>query len=174
MTNIFVGNLSYQTTQEDLQQAFSQYGGVERVNIVTDRDSGQPRGFAFVEMTERRDAETAIAQLNGAEMNGRALNVNEARPKPAGGGGGASTGGAPKPGGGAGAACGGGANAPGTGAPGLPITGAIGGATPTIVPFNLLGAAGPGGRGAAGGGAPAPAPGGGATAPGGAGVCAPC
>jgi cold-inducible RNA-binding protein len=88
MTNIFVGNLSYQTTQEDLQQAFSQYGGVERVNIVTDRDSGQPRGFAFVEMTERRDAETAIAQLNGAEMNGRALNVNEARPKPAGGAGG--------------------------------------------------------------------------------------
>src|SRR3954454_10244592 len=88
MTNIFVGNLSYQTTQEDLQQAFSQYGGVERVNIVTDRDSGQPRGFAFVEMTERRDAETAIAQLNGAEMNGRALNVNEARPKGEGGGGG--------------------------------------------------------------------------------------
>src|SRR5437868_812977 len=86
MTNIFVGNLSYQTTQEDLQQAFAQYGGVERVNIVTDRETGQPRGFAFVEMTERRDAETAIAQLNGAEMNGRALNVNEARPKPAGGG----------------------------------------------------------------------------------------
>ena len=88
MTNIFVGNLSYQTTQEDLQQAFAQYGSVERVNIVTDRDSGQPQVFAFVEMTERRDAETAIAQLNGAEMNGRALNVNEARPKPAGGGGG--------------------------------------------------------------------------------------
>jgi|ERR1700684_121086 cold-inducible RNA-binding protein len=93
MTNIFVGNLSYQTTQEDLQQAFAQYGGVERVNIVTDRDSGQPRGFAFVEMTERRDAETAIAQLNGQEMNGRALNVNEARPKPAGGGGGGGRGG---------------------------------------------------------------------------------
>jgi cold-inducible RNA-binding protein len=92
MTNIFVGNLSYQTTQEDLQNAFSQYGGVERVNIVTDRDSGQPRGFAFVEMTEKRDAETAIAQLNGAEMNGRALNVNEARPKPAGGGGGGGRG----------------------------------------------------------------------------------
>src|SRR5438477_12385666 len=88
MTNIFVGNLSYQTTQEDLQNAFAQYGPVERVNIVTDRDSGQPRGFAFVEMTERRDAETAIAQLNGAEMNGRALNVNEARPKPAGSSGG--------------------------------------------------------------------------------------
>ena len=82
MTNIFVGNLSYQTTQEELHTAFSQYGGVERVNVVTDRDTGQPRGFAFVEMTERRDAETAISQLNGAEMNGRALNVNEARPKP--------------------------------------------------------------------------------------------
>jgi len=86
LTNIFVGNLSYQTTQDELQQAFSQYGEVERVNIITDRDTGQPRGFAFVEMTERRDAETAIAQLNGAELNGRALNVNEARPKPAGGG----------------------------------------------------------------------------------------
>ena len=86
MTNIFVGNLSYQTTQDELLSAFSQYGNVERVNIITDRDSGQPRGFAFIEMTERRDAETAISQLNGAELNGRALNVNEARPKPAGGG----------------------------------------------------------------------------------------
>src|SRR5450631_4180044 len=88
MTNIFVGNLNFQTTQEDLMATFSQYGSVERVNIVTDRDSGQSRGFAFVEMTERRDAETAISQLNGAELNGRAMNVNEARPKPAGGGGG--------------------------------------------------------------------------------------
>jgi RNA recognition motif-containing protein len=87
MTNIFVGNLSYQTTQDDLLATFSQYGNVERVNIVTDRDSGQPRGFAFVEMTEHRDAENAIAQLNGAELNGRALNVNEARPKPTGSGG---------------------------------------------------------------------------------------
>src|SRR5579884_2777298 len=86
MTNIFVGNLSYQTTQEDLQAAFSQYGNVERVNIITDRGTGQSRGFAFVEMSERRDAETAISQLNGAELNGRALNVNEARPKPATGG----------------------------------------------------------------------------------------
>src|SRR5579863_4350472 len=88
MTNIFVGNLSFQTTQDELHAAFAQYGAVERVNIVTDRDTGQPRGFAFVEMTERKDAETAISQLNGAELNGRALNVNEARPKPAGGGGG--------------------------------------------------------------------------------------
>jgi RNA recognition motif-containing protein len=88
MTNIFVGNLSYQTTQDELHAAFSYYGNVERVNIVTDRDSGQPRGFAFVEMTNGNEAEQAISQLNGAELNGRALNVNEARPKPAGGGGG--------------------------------------------------------------------------------------
>jgi len=93
VTNIFVGNLSYQTTQEDLYAAFSAYGSVERVNIVTDRDTGQPRGFAFVEMTERRDAETAITKLNGAELNGRAMNVNEARPKPTGGGGGGGYGG---------------------------------------------------------------------------------
>lgn len=86
MTNIFVGNLSFQTTSEDLNSAFSQYGPVERVNIVTDRDSGQPRGFAFVEMSERRDAETAISALNGTELNGRAMNVNEARPKTEGGG----------------------------------------------------------------------------------------
>lgn len=93
MTNIFVGNLSYQTTQEDLVSAFSAYGTVERVSIVTDRDTGQPRGFAFVEMTDRREADTAISQLNGAELNGRAMNVNEARPKPTGGGGGYGGGG---------------------------------------------------------------------------------
>ncbi|HWZ31640.1 MAG TPA: RNA-binding protein [Bryobacteraceae bacterium] len=102
MTNIFVGNLSYQTTQEDLQAAFAQYGNVERVSIVTDRDSGQPRGFAFVEMTEKKDAENAIAQLNGAELNGRALNVNEARPKTSGGGGGGYGGGRRSGGGGGG------------------------------------------------------------------------
>jgi RNA recognition motif-containing protein len=87
LTNIFVGNLSYQTTQDELYDAFAAYGAVERVNIVTDRDSGQPRGFAFVEMTNRDEADTAISQLNGKELNGRALNVNEARPKPTGGGG---------------------------------------------------------------------------------------
>lgn len=85
MTNIFVGNLNYETTQDDLYAAFSQYGAVERVNIVTDRDTGQPRGFAFVEMTDKREAQTAMAQLNGAELHGRAMNVNEARPKPTGG-----------------------------------------------------------------------------------------
>jgi RNA recognition motif-containing protein len=93
MTNIFVGNLNFRTTQEELYAAFAQYGAVERVNIVTDRDTGQPRGFAFVEMTDRREAETAIAQLNGQELNGRTLNVNEARPKPQGGGGGSRGGG---------------------------------------------------------------------------------
>src|SRR3954454_9735310 len=93
MTNIFVGNLSFRTTQDELFAAFSQFGAVERVNIVTDRDSGQSRGFAFVEMTERRDAENAIASLNGADLNGRAMNVNEARPKPQGGGGGGFGGG---------------------------------------------------------------------------------
>ena len=88
MTNIFVGNLSFQTTQDELHAAFANYGNVERVNIVTDRDSGQPRGFAFVEMTDRAAAENAISRLNGSELNGRAMNVNEARPKPQGGGGG--------------------------------------------------------------------------------------
>src|ERR1700748_2404035 len=107
MTNIFVGNLSFQTTSEDLNSTFSQYGNVERVNIVTDRDSGQSRGFAFVEMSERRDAETAISQLNGAELNGRTMNVNEARPKPAGGGGGGY---GDRPRGGGGGRSGGGGN----------------------------------------------------------------
>ena len=81
MSKIFVGNLSFQTTQEELLTTFSQFGNVEQVNIVTDRDTGQPRGFAFVEMTNAQDAQKAIAQLNGAELNGRPLNVNEARSK---------------------------------------------------------------------------------------------
>ncbi len=88
MTNIFVGNLSFRTTQDELQEAFGKFGNVERVSIVTDRESGQSRGFGFVEMTDRGEAERAIAALNGAELNGRAMNVNEARPKPEGGGGG--------------------------------------------------------------------------------------
>jgi len=93
MTNIFVGNLSYETTQDELHNAFAQYGSVERVSVVTDRDTGQARGFAFVEMTERSDAAAAIAKLNGYELHGRALNVNEARPKTTGGGGGRPSGG---------------------------------------------------------------------------------
>lgn len=88
MTNIFVGNLSFRTTQDELHAAFANYGTVERVNIVTDRDSGQARGFAFVEMTDRSAAESAISHLNGSDLNGRAMNVNEARPKTQGGSGG--------------------------------------------------------------------------------------
>jgi RNA recognition motif-containing protein len=81
MTNIFVGNLSYQTSESELEGAFSPYGAVERVSVVRDRDTGQPRGFAFVEMTNRGEATQAIGALNGRELNGRALNVNEARPR---------------------------------------------------------------------------------------------
>ena len=105
MTNIFVGNLSFRTTQEALMEAFSQYGNVERVSIVTDKMTGQPRGFGFVEMTNREEAQQAINQLNGAELDGRALNVNEARPKTEGGfggGGGGGRGGRPSGGGGGG------------------------------------------------------------------------
>jgi cold-inducible RNA-binding protein len=88
MTNVFVGNLSYETTQDELFTAFANYGTVDKVSIITDRDTGQPRGFAFVEMPNKSEAEAAIASLNGTEMHGRALNVNEARPRPTGGGGG--------------------------------------------------------------------------------------
>jgi cold-inducible RNA-binding protein len=81
MTNIFVGNLSFDTTPEDLTSAFAPYGSIERVNVVSDRETGRARGFAFVEMTNRAEAETAISVLNGTDLNGRTLNVNEARPK---------------------------------------------------------------------------------------------
>jgi RNA recognition motif-containing protein len=87
MTNIYVGNISFQTTEDELRDAFAAFGGIERVNIVTDRDTGQPRGFAFVEMTEKDSAEKAIAQLDGSDLGGRAIKVNEAKPKPAGGSG---------------------------------------------------------------------------------------
>lgn len=88
MTNIFVGNLSYHTTESELETAFSAYGAVERVSIIRDRDSGQPRGFAFVEMTNANEAANAISAMNGRELDGRALNVNEARPREERGGGG--------------------------------------------------------------------------------------
>ena len=81
MTNIFVGNLSYQATEDDLQSAFSQFGAVERVSIVRDRESGQSRGFGFVEMPNEEEAGTAIMALNGREVKGRAIKVNEARPR---------------------------------------------------------------------------------------------
>ena len=75
VTNIFVGNLSYQTTESELEAAFAAYGAVERASVVRDRDSGQPRGFAFVEMTNHEEAMKAIQSLNGQELNGRQINV---------------------------------------------------------------------------------------------------
>jgi len=93
MKNIFVGNLSFGTTEDTLRSMFDSYGSVERVNIVTDRDSGQPRGFAFVEMSVDAEGDAAINGLNGRDLDGRALNVNEARPKTDRGSGGGNRGG---------------------------------------------------------------------------------
>lgn len=84
MTKVFVGNLSFLTPRKQLAAAFGKYGKVERVEIVADRLSGQPRGFAFVEIAEPSAAATSIARLNGVNLNGQAMNVNEARPKPSG------------------------------------------------------------------------------------------
>jgi cold-inducible RNA-binding protein len=85
--NIFVGNLDFAVTDSSVRAMFEQYGTVDRVNLVTDRDTGRSRGFAFVEMSNTQEADRAIAGLNGADFEGRALNVNEARPKGQGGGG---------------------------------------------------------------------------------------
>jgi cold-inducible RNA-binding protein len=76
---IFVGNLSFQTTENDITDAFAHCGAVEAVSIITDRDTGRSKGFGFVTMSDE-DAEKAIAQLNGSQLDGRALTVNEARP----------------------------------------------------------------------------------------------
>ncbi len=81
MTSIYVGNLAYTATEEDLRQAFSQFGEVASVNVIMDRETGRPRGFAFVEMPNGTEAATAIKELNLAEISGRAVTVNEARPK---------------------------------------------------------------------------------------------
>jgi cold-inducible RNA-binding protein len=81
MKNIFVGNLNFGATEDAVRSMFESYGTVEKVNLITDRDTGQPRGFGFVEMSVNADADRAIAELNGRELDGRALNVNEARPK---------------------------------------------------------------------------------------------
>jgi cold-inducible RNA-binding protein len=85
MKNIYVGNLSFGETEETLRSLFETYGTVDRVNIVADRDTGQPRGFAFVEMPNDAEAAKAMAGVNGKDVGGRALSVNEARPKTAGG-----------------------------------------------------------------------------------------
>ena len=91
MKSLYVGNLPHSTSETELRTLFQPHGEVEKITMVTDRDTGRSRGFAFVEMTNAGEAEKAIAALNGADLNGRALTVNEAKPKtdrPRGGGGG--------------------------------------------------------------------------------------
>jgi len=94
--NIFVGNLSFNTGEDELRQLFEPFGQVDRVSIMTDRDTGRSRGFGFVEMASNEDGEKAITALNGSSVGGRTINVNEARPKTersGGGGGGGGFGG---------------------------------------------------------------------------------
>jgi len=94
--NIYVGNLSHQATEDDLRQAFEAFGQVESVNIIKDRFSGESRGFGFVEIASKQEAQKAIEEMNGKDLMGRAVNVNEARPKTNrrdGGGGGGGRGG---------------------------------------------------------------------------------
>ena len=79
--NIFVGNLAYSATDHDLRQLFEQYGVVDNVNLITDRDTGRPRGFGFVEMPDSQAAKAAIQGLQGKELAGRAITVNEAKPR---------------------------------------------------------------------------------------------
>ena len=79
--NIYIGNLSFDTTEENLRQAFGAFGETTTVNIITDRDSGRSKGFGFVEMPTKEEAMAAISGLNGQDMNGRTLNVNEAKPR---------------------------------------------------------------------------------------------
>ncbi len=79
--NIYVGNLSYSVSEEDLRQAFAAFGQVTSANVIKDRDSGQSKGFGFVEMPSTEEAQAAIAGLNGKELKGRAMTVNEARPR---------------------------------------------------------------------------------------------
>ncbi len=80
--NIYVGNLSYQMSEEELRTAFEAHGAVDKVRIITDHDTGRSKGFAFVEMAEDTEANSAIEALNGRELAGRTITVNEARPRP--------------------------------------------------------------------------------------------
>lgn len=106
MKNIFVGNLSFGATEDSLRSLFEAYGTVDRVSIVTDRETGRSRGFGFVEMSNDEEGDRAIAAVNGKDLDGRTMNVNEARPKTersgGGGGGGRSGGGGGYGGGGGG------------------------------------------------------------------------
>ena len=79
--NIYVGNLSYSLTESELRDAFAEFGDVSSVNILTDRETGRARGFGFVEMPNQSEGEAAVARLNGKDLGGRALRVNEARPR---------------------------------------------------------------------------------------------
>ena len=79
--SIYVGNLSYEVAEEDLKEVFGEYGTVKRIHLPTERETGRPRGFGFVEMEKEEDEDTAIAQLDGAEWMGRSLKVNKARPR---------------------------------------------------------------------------------------------
>jgi RNA recognition motif-containing protein len=105
-SNLYVGNMSFSTTEETLRTAFSQYGTVNKVQLIMDRETGRPRGFAFVEMADGGDA--AIQALNGAQLDGRTLTVNEAKPREDRGGGGGGRGGYGGGGGGRGGYGGGG------------------------------------------------------------------
>ena len=93
MKNIFVGNLSFNTSEDELRQLFEPFGQVDRVSILTDRETGRSRGFGFVEMSNSEEGDKAIAGLNGSQFGGRAINVNEARPKAEGARGGGGGGG---------------------------------------------------------------------------------
>jgi cold-inducible RNA-binding protein len=86
MKNIFVGNLSFGATEDSIRSLFERHGAVDRVSVVTDRETGRARGFAFVEMANDSEGQQAIASLSGRELDGRALTINEARPKESGGG----------------------------------------------------------------------------------------
>ena len=93
MKRLYVGNLSFNSSEGSVRDAFAAYGEVSSVHLVTDRDTGQPRGFGFVEMDNSSEAQSAIDGLNGAMLDGRSLNVNEARPRPERGNGGGGGGG---------------------------------------------------------------------------------
>ena len=93
MKRLYVGNLSFISSEGTVRDAFAAFGAVDSVHLVTDRDTGQPRGFGFVEMADSSEAQAAIDGLNGTMLDGRSLNVNEARPRPERGGGGGGGGG---------------------------------------------------------------------------------
>lgn len=81
MTNIYVGNLSYNTSSQELEEAFAEFGAVSRANVISDRETGRSKGFGFVEMPDDGDAQAAISAMNDRDLDGRSLKVNEARPR---------------------------------------------------------------------------------------------